>query len=258
MMVWRMVTRAYATWGARAIVLMAAVMAVGVGCQGITYSAEELRSLQRDVSQPKVVRETRSLFLRLRHGQEVGDLEMQLALLDKVIEAQDVVWKMTYRIVPLQDAGGEVEQGAWLERVADHLRDKGARQRDISVRSGGHPVGALLNEPLPKAQGSTILVSVDRYAVLDAACLSFFEEEKVGADISQPRFREGCIVENNRLKHAAYPQDLYEAQRLDPPLSSREGPVIERYQAPEDGGNQQGGGGGGGEGDNPFEGLFGN
>ena len=251
MMVWRMVTTA------RVLVLMVAVMAVVVGCQGTIYSAEELRQLKRDVAKPQVVRETRSLFLRLRRGQEERDLEKQLALLDKVIESQDVVWKMTYRIVPLQDAGEDSEQGAWLERIADHLRGAGARQRDISVRSGGHPVGALLNEPLPKGQGSTILVSVDRYAVLDAACLSFFEEEKLGTDIAQPRLREGCVTENNRLKHAAYPQDLYEAQRLDPPLSSREGPVVERYEAPEGGGNQQGGGGGE-QGDNPFGGLFGN
>ncbi|MBC6444761.1 MAG: hypothetical protein GDA50_04915 [Alphaproteobacteria bacterium GM202ARS2] len=228
------------------------------GCQGAVLNAQQHHKLHRDITRPEVVRETRSLFLRLGHGKEAEDLQRQLVLLDKVIEVQGVAWKMTYRLVPLQGDVEDDKQAVWLERVVKHLQDRGARPRDIKVRRGGHPVGALLNEPLTLEQGSNILVSVDKYVVQDAACLSFYEEEKVGSDLSLPRLRQGCVVENNRLKHAAYPQDLYEAQSLDPALSVREGLAVERYQTQQQGGGNAGGGGVGGGGINPLEGLFGN
>ena len=205
------------------------------GCFG-NYGARH-EQLQNALVTPKIERETKSLFLHLP-----TELPTETSLNQQLVAVKHLIallggdtQKMTYRLVALQDGNYAQE----MALISTYLYEQGARKRDIAIHVGGGQVGAVMNEPLPPQKGGTILLSVDRYRVIKPGCFYTYESDVVGEDISLKRMREGCVVNYNRMIHAAYPQDIYRAQKLEPPLARQASQTIEDYDR---GGQEQGGG----------------
>ncbi|MBC6497572.1 MAG: hypothetical protein GDA54_04545 [Alphaproteobacteria bacterium GM7ARS4] len=219
------------------LILMMACLAV-TSCSTIKDAASH-RKLHEGLAKPMVKRETRSFFL---HLSQATPLAPQLPMIARIVESQGSPSKLTYRITPLD---GDMSHRA-IGAVRHYILDLGARARDISVHVSGAPAGHLLNAPLPAQDGKSVMVSVDRYVVLPLSCLDVAQIHQVGGNISSPNLRSGCVVEHNRATQAAYPQDLYRAQQLEPALSPRSASAVERYEEGSGGGEQGGGLVGGG------------
>lgn len=196
---------------ARVSYLMIVLMMVG--CTG---HYPDNNQLLNEEFKPTFQRVTVSMFVNVSEG---TNLDYQLAYLSSIMESMGETKKLYVRMTHLPGGAYVDDMKRAVTQIKKYLKKQGMRAAHISETEHGRPVGHLLNAPVDVAQGSSILIGLDRYIVVPPECNDMDFSFQAGRNSSGMTPSIGCTDATNRVLMAASPLDLMKGRDLDMPAA---------------------------------------
>lgn len=165
---------------------------------------------------PTFQKVTVSMFVNVSEG---TNLDYQLAYVSSIMESMGEARKLYVRMTRLPGGAYVDDMKRAVTQIKKYLKKQGVRAPHISETDHGRPVGHLLNAPVAVADGSSILLGLDRYIVVPPECIGMDFSFQAGRNTSGMSPSIGCTDATNRALMASSPRDLMQGRNLDLPAA---------------------------------------